>query len=300
MSGWIVALVCLGIVSGPPLAGIHAVWLRRLLGWFVLAVAVGAAHCVLCEAPAFLRMVGICCVLLAAMKALVYAEWAADGQRLSWWHYAIFACLWFGMDPATFRERRTGLSRKGDLLVGGALLLLGLAGAWGVAVAEWRQVFVMFLPLSLAFHFGVLRLMKAALRFAGFPVRTLFPNLLPARGFADFWSHRWNVGYSQMMQRVVGRPIEALWGRNVAVMAVFLASGLLHELAITVPVRGGYGLPTLYFVGHGLFTLLEQKIGRPFGKGPVLAAVILPLGILFPTEFQREILEPCLTVFGKR
>ncbi|HEX5791294.1 MAG TPA: MBOAT family protein [Luteolibacter sp.] len=300
MSGWIVVLVCLGIVSGPLLAGIHAVWLRRLLGWFVLALAVAAAHFVLCEAPAFLRMVGICCVLLAGMKGLVYAEWAAGSLPLSWGCYLVFACLWFGMDPGTFRVRKAGLAWKGDLAVGGALLLLGLAGACGVALMGWCQVFIMFLPLSLAFHFGVLRMLKAALRCAGFPVRTLFPNLLLAHGFADFWSQRWNVGYSQMMQRVVGRPIGARCGRMGGLLAVFLISGLLHELAITVPVRAGYGLPTLYFLCHGMLTLLEQKLGRPFGKVFVLAAVILPLGVLFPPEFQREILEPCLAVFGKR
>jgi len=58
--------------------------------------------------------------------------------------------------------------------------------------------------MSLGFHFGALRVLKGGLRRAGFPVRTLFPNVLKAKGVGDFWSRRWNVGYSQMMQRLVG------------------------------------------------------------------------------------------------
>jgi alginate O-acetyltransferase complex protein AlgI len=162
---------------------------------------------------------------------------------------------------------------------------------------EWRQILVMFLPMSLGFHFGALRVLKAALRAAGFPVRTLFPNVLEARGIGDFWSKRWNTGYSQMMQRLVGRPVQNRLGEGAGMMAVFLGSGLLHELAITLPTRSGFGLPTLYFTLHGLLTLLEKRIGRPIGGIPALLTVILPLEMLFPSAFQKEVIAKCLEVF---
>jgi alginate O-acetyltransferase complex protein AlgI len=81
-------------------------------------------------------------------------------------------------------------------------------------------------------------------------------------------------------------------------MAVFLGSGVLHELAITLPVRSGFGLPTLYFTLHGLLTLFERKLGRPIGKIPALLAVVLPLGLLFPPAFQKEVIARFLEVFG--
>ena len=176
-------------------------------------------------------------------------------------------------------------------------MLVGTLGAWLVWAMGWRQNFVMFLPMSLGFHFGALRVLKGALRAAGFPVRTLFPNVLETQGIGDFWSRRWNIGYSQMMQRLVGRPVTALAGENTGTMAIFVASGLLHELAITLPVRSGYGLPTIYFTLHGILTLLEKKRGRPFGKIPALLAVALPLGWLFPPAFQNEVIARCLGVF---
>ena len=254
---WIIPiLVMAGITTGPLLANVRNLKLRRFLGWLVLVAVVTGAHLALTDADAILRMVGICSVLLGGMKGLVYAEWAGE-QRLTIVRY----------------------------------------GSWLVWFMEWRQIFVMFLPMSLGFHFGALRVLKGCMRMAGFPVRTLFPNVLETTGIGDFWSRRWNVGYSQMMQRLVGRPVEAIAGSNAGVMAIFLASGLLHELAITLPVRSGFGLPTLYFLLHGILTILEKKWGSPLGKIPTLIILVLPLGLLFPPAFQQEVITRCLGVF---
>jgi alginate O-acetyltransferase complex protein AlgI len=289
-------LVVAGIAAGPLVAKAKPVWLRRLAGWLILAALMAAADHVMADAAALPRMIGICCVLLAAMKGLVYAEWAGPRQ-LTISHYAVFAFLWFGMDPGTFGKRRTGLDWKADIGLGLLLMLLGTLGAWLVWAMQWQHILLMFLPMSLGFHFGALRVLKGALRAAGFPVRTLFPNVLETRGIGDFWSKRWNVGYSQMMQRLVGRPVQQKLGEGAGMMAVFLGSGVLHELAITLPVRSGFGLPTLYFTLHGLLTLLERRLGRPIGKIPTLLAVILPLGLLFPPAFQKEVIARFLEVF---
>jgi hypothetical protein len=284
---WILSLVLLGLVAGRIRLPVWAGWL------VVLGILIGA-HFALFDADPILRMGGICSVLLAGMKGLVYVAW---GGYLPWGRYLVFSVCWFGMDPGTFLSRREGLSWKEDVAWGVGLMVLGTLGAWLVWAMEWRQILVMFLPMSIGFHFGALRVLKGVLRRAGFPVRTLFPNLLKAKGGADFWSRRWNVGYSQMMQRVVGRPIERVVGREAGVFGVFLVSGFLHEVAITVPVNAGYGLPTAFFAGHGLLLLLEGKLGRPLGKVPALLAVALPLGFLFPPEFQTEVIERCLHIF---
>lgn len=294
---WVVpVLVIAGIAAGPVLASLNQVWLRRLLGWMIPGAAVAGADFVLSGYDPVLRMVGICCVLLGSMKGLVYAEWAG-AQKLTLTRYGVFALFWFGMDPGSFQTKRMGLSWKGDVRTGLLLMLVGTLGAWLVWAMEWRQILIMFLPMSLGFHFGALRVLKGGLRAAGFPVRTLFPNVMETRGIGDFWSRRWNVGYSQMMQRLVGRPVEALAGANAGMMAIFVASGILHELAITLPVRSGFGLPTAYFTLHGVLTLLEKRWGRPLGKIPALIAVMLPLGYLFPPAFQNEVIARCLGFF---
>lgn len=286
---WIIGWALLGVLSGRwrlPVAG----------GWVMTLALVGGAHFILLEADPIARMAGICLVLLAGMKALVYRAW---GGTLRWGRYLVFALAWFGMDPGSFQGRRNGLSWRKDVGLGVLLMVLGACGAWVVWKMGWRQILVMFLPMSLGFHFGALRVLKGVLRRAGFPVRTLFPNVLKARGLGDFWSHRWNVGYSQMMQRVLGRPVEKRCGRVWGVLSVFLVSGLLHELAITLPVGAGYGLPTIYFAVHGLLVVLEVKCGRFLGKFPSLLLVMAPLGFLFPADFQSEVIARCLMIFER-
>jgi hypothetical protein len=290
-------LVLLGIAIGPALANLKSAGIKRGLGWLIVAALVIATHFAMWEETPFLRMVGLCCVLLGGMKGLVYAEWAG-AEKLTLPRYGVFALLWFGMDPGTFRFTRPDLAWKRDVALGSLLTVIGVMGGWFVWFMGWRQILVMFVPLSLGFHFGVLRILKGLLRLAGFPVRTLFPNPLEAKGIADFWGRRWNVGYSQMLQRLVGRPVEAVLGKSAGVMAIFIASGLLHELAITLPVRSGYGLPTLYFAFHGLLMLLEGKWKRPLGKIPALLAVTVPLAWLFPPAFQTEVIARFIEVFG--
>ncbi|MGJ8694994.1 MAG: MBOAT family protein [Verrucomicrobiaceae bacterium] len=265
------------------------------MGWLLVLGLIGVSHLVLLEVDPIVRMAGVCAVLLGGMKGLVYAEW---GGRLGGGRYLIFGLLWFGMDPGSFEKRREGLSWKGDLKWGILMMVVGTVGAWVVWEMGWRQILVMFVPMSLGFHFGALRVLKGLHRRAGFPVRTLFPNLLKARGVGDFWGRRWNVGYSQMMQRVVGRPVGGVLGNGAGVMAVFVVSGLLHEVAITLVVQEGWGLPTLYFTLHGLLTLVEVRWGRRFGRLGSLLLVALPLGWLFPAAFQSEVIERCLSVMN--
>lgn len=87
---------------------------------------------------------------------------------------------------------------------------------------------------------------------------------------------------------------------NVAGMAVFLFSGLLHDLVISVPARGGYGLPTLYFVLQGGGVMLQRSsFAKHFGlaigiRGWCLTMLFLiaPLFWLFHPYFVLRVILP--------
>lgn len=261
---------------------------KRFILWGGVLLTVAAVHLLHMNDEPFARMVVICSALLICMKGLVLAEW---GGRLTWPRWFMFAFLWFGMDPTPFAAKRRELTWKKDAATGLGCLLVGLTLSVGVAYMDTHSILIMFVPLSIAFHYGALRLLTAFWRMQGIAVRPLFRNPLVSRGLADFWAKRWNLSFSQMMVRTVQRPIRMKLGKQPALFAVFLISGLLHELAITVPVQHGYGMPTLYFALHGIVVLLEKKTWPLWlSRSMALILVAAPLHFLFPTLFTEEVI----------
>ena len=136
-------------------------------------------------------------------------------------------------------------------------------------------------------HFGLLNLFAAWLRTRGVPAERLFRDPLHATSLADFWSRRWNLAFTEMTVVAIHRPIRKVAGPQVAIFASFVASGLFHELAISVPSRGGYGLPTLYFVLHGLLVMRKTK-----SRVVMFIALIAPILLVFHLPFLRTVIWP--------
>ena len=151
-------------------------------------------------------------------------------------------------------------------------------------------------------HFGTFHLLALALQAAGFNARPNMQAPLLARSLADFWGHRWNTGFNVLADRYGFRPLTPCIGPHAALAVVFLVSGLLHEVVITLPARGGYGLPTAYFAlqAAGLFVERTQLIRRrPWLKRLFAWLVLLaPIGCLFPPVFVRNVILPMLEAFG--
>ena len=118
-----------------------------------------------------------------------------------------------------------------------------------------------------------------------------------SKSLAEFWGRRWNLAFSEMTAIGVYRPLSRLTGKPPALVVAFLFSGLLHELAISLPVRAGFGLPLLYFAIHGVLMLAEralERAGRPVYRrrwrtGLTLFWLAAPLPILFHRPFLRGV-----------
>jgi alginate O-acetyltransferase complex protein AlgI len=139
-------------------------------------------------------------------------------------------------------------------------------------------------------HFGLFTIATAAWRAAGINAEDLFRQPWRSRSLAEFWSRRWNVGFSDMIALMVHRPVAARLGRKAGIVASFLASGVLHELAISVPAQGGYGLPTLYFALHGALVAAGLR-----GRVATALALLIPLPLCFHAPFLRAIVIPMLS-----
>jgi len=264
----------------------------RPLWWIGILIPYGVVHFLMLKEPAFARMIGLCTTLLLAMKTITYMEWLKTGGKpmpmLRWF---LFSFLWFGMQPKAWVGKRRKIEWLSHLKAGLLAIALGALGFSAYLASKLQYFPLSFIFMSMMFHYGVLRLNTTLWRAAGFPVRILFRNPLVTTGFKDFWGARWNLAYSQMMARTVQKPLDQKLGKKGAIFTVFLVSGFFHELAISVPVQQGYGLPFLFFLFHGIAVLLEKRPHRLIGL-LCLLTLILGLPILFPIDFVSEIIEP--------
>ena len=291
----------------------------RLLAWLLtIGMTFGVER--LCRGePAGVRMLAIIGALLFGMKAVVTVEARADGMpALSAWRWLCFAALWPGMRPAIFAKAGGGRQPGAWALIGAGCVrgCIGLALAF-LAWLVWHHgrpplsdaaacvlaTVLLLAGVSLTVHFGVFNIVAGMWRLAGVDARPLFRAPLAARSLADFWSRRWNLAFSEMTALGIYRPLSGSLGRRGATVAAFLASGVLHELAISVPVLAGFGLPLVYFLLHGSLVSIERDLERR-GRGPntwggwahlwVLGWLAVPAPILFHPPFLRGVVWPLI------
>ena len=87
---------------------------------------------------------------------------------------------------------------------------------------------------------------------------------------------------------------------------MFLVSGVVHDVVISVPAGAGFGLPTLYFLIQGLGVLVERsQLGRRIGtrKGLTgrlfcIIVVLGPVFLLFHQPFVERVMVPMFTALG--
>ena len=91
--------------------------------------------------------------------------------------------------------------------------------------------------------------------------------LWASTGPRDFWSRRWNLMIHRILKHGVYHPISASAGTktSAALLATFVASGLLHELSWQLMGIGIPGKLTAFFLWNGVLVGLE-----PLVIGPVL------------------------------
>jgi D-alanyl-lipoteichoic acid acyltransferase DltB (MBOAT superfamily) len=211
------------------------------------------------------------------------------------------------MDPRPFQSRPVETQRPGF-----AVFLATLARAACGAILFWlvpRRLapgypiaagWVGMIGLLLILHFGCFELLALLWRRAGVDVRSIMQAPLRARSLSDFWSSRWNSAFRDLAHRFVLRPMTGFVGVPGAVLATYLASGLLHELVISVPARAAYGQPTAYFLFQGLGVRFERsRVGRRLhlnrglaGRLFALLCVAVPAYWLFHPPFVLHVFVP--------
>jgi predicted DCC family thiol-disulfide oxidoreductase YuxK len=287
-----------------------SLWPLGFLPLFVLPVAA------LLLAPWMPRwgfMWAMAIALYAGCKWLTYREARVRGvapDRLRVFGY-LFG--WPGMDAAAFLSGtdRVPQPRPSEWIVAALKSLLGATLTWVVArtalpvnplLAGWLGM----AGLVFVLHFGTFHLLSLGWRSIGVNAMPIMHSPLLSISLTEFWGRRWNTAFHELASRFTFRPLRQIVGLTGATLLVFLVSGLIHELVISIPAQAGYGLPTGYFMLQGLGvagerTRLGRRLGLGRGRRGWLFTVLVTAGPafwLFPPPFIRNVILPMLAVIG--
>jgi alginate O-acetyltransferase complex protein AlgI len=277
--------------------------------WFLPALVCALANAI---AP-WKFMWALSLALWAGCKWLSYRDARVHGVKPSGREAFGYLLAWPGMDARTFLDRRVRAQQPPayawkaatvKVVVGIMLLSFAALDRWPMhpLVRGW----VGMLGAILALHFGAFALLSQAWRQAGVDAPPLMNRPLVSRSLGELWGRRWNTGFHILVDRFVFRRTRLVLGAPGAVMLTFVVSGLIHDLVISVPARGGYGLPTAYFTLQGLAMLFERSIvGQKLrlGRGVrgwlfTLAVALGPAVVLFHPPFVDNVILPMLNEIG--
>lgn len=264
------------------------------------------------EWPGWAQMWGLAFALFFGCKWLTWRQAAV--AHVAPWRHAAYFLAWPGMDAAAFLapplrgavERASFAWLPGVVKVAcGAALLFGvarIAGAQSLYLAAW----IGGAGLVLVLHFGIFALLSSGWERAGLTARAIMQRPLGLTSLGDFWGRRWNIAFRDLTHRLIFRPLASRVGARSAIAISFLVSGAIHDLVISVPARGGYGLPALFFAIQGAGVLLERSdAGRRSGLQSGLSArlfafavLLLPSPLLFHRPFMLGVMVPFMRAIG--
>jgi hypothetical protein len=293
----------LASVSVPPnTAGKVNLWMAAfpLLALPALAIAVQN------RLPAWLFMWALSFAIFAGLK---WMTWWKARTRVAHSAGRSFAYLvaWPGMDAEAFLDgaKLAASPTPQEWLRAALKTALGSALLWIVArrIPEEQDLlrgWVGLFGLIFLLHFGSFHLISLFWQSVGIDAEPIMSKPIRSKTLSEFWGKRWNLGFRQLAHDLIFRPLHKRTGVAMAGLLVFVASGLIHDLVISLPARGGYGLPTGYFILQGLGVTFERSaVGRRLGlqKGPTawIFMVLLTAGPafwLFHPSFVLRVILP--------
>lgn len=178
-------------------------------------------------------------------------------------------------------------------IFGGCLLFFAAPAL--LSTHELTAGWIALAGIAFIFHFGSFHLLALYWRTQGRDVRPIMNAPILATSVSEFWSKRWNLAFRDYAHPFLFKPLARKGSPKAAVAIGYLFSGVVHELAISVPAYGGYGLPTLYFTLQGLAILLERFAGLKGGlRGWCWTLIVTAPSalLLFHPRFVRTVVLP--------
>jgi alginate O-acetyltransferase complex protein AlgI len=230
-------------------------------------------------------------------------QWSTLGQGRS----MAYLLAWPGMDAAAFLDSKVRVAkpRLQQWLAALGKTVVGFILLWVIArrlpvevplLRGWTGLFGLIFLL----HFGSFYLVALFWQAMGINAQPIMSKPILSRSLSEFWGQRWNLGFRQLAHEFIFLPLHRRLGAAATGFLVFVLSGLIHDLVISVPARAGYGLPTAYFAIQGLGVATERSaLGRRLGlqdglPGRTFAVVLTagPAFWLFHPAFVLRVIIP--------
>ena len=254
--------------SGEPAGG------SQWIGW--IPISAFPLTAVFCRnlLPAWIFMWTLSFAIFAGLKWLTW--WRARTQvSHPAWRSIAYLLAWPGMDADAFLDASQCVPSPSSTAwlwatletVFGAILLWIVARSLPAAEPLLRG-WTGMLGLILLLHFGSFQLIALLWQTFGVKANPIMSAPLRSTSLAGFWGKGWNLGFRQLSYDLIFRPLHRTLGAQAAGLLVFLVSGLIHDLVISLPARAGYGLPTAYFLVQGAgITIEHTRFGKRLGLG---------------------------------
>ncbi|MFZ3329833.1 MAG: MBOAT family protein [Candidatus Acidiferrales bacterium] len=279
----------------------------RFLSWLPLLLFVTLAIRLAAPLPSWAYM---CVIAFAIYFGLKWLTWWLERENIAHTaaRSAAYLLAWPGMDAAAFLGSGCPHTPKFGAWCWAVsktctgILLLWVCTLYVPTTLRLLQGWIGLLALILILHFGSFELIALGWQTLGVEAQPIMQRPLPSHSLRDFLGRRWNLGFRQLSHEFIFQPFHRIVGAQWATLLVFLVSGLIHESVISVPARGGYGLPTLYFLIQGAGVLVERsRTGRflkpqqGFGGWTFMAAVTAaPAYWLFHPPFVLRVALPLM------
>jgi len=286
-----------------PVSTRSAIW---WIGWVPLVVFASVTVAMRNLLQPWQFMWALAFAIYSGLKWLTLWNAWPRSDRSSWRSVA-YLLAWPGMDADAFlggakRVQPPPLQAWGMAVFRtacGALLIWVAARAIPAHAALIRG-WIGMIGLILLLHFGSFQCVALFWQTVRLDAVPIMSAPLRSKSLAEFWGKRWNLGFRQLSYDLIFRPLHRRIGAPFAGFLVFIASGLIHDLVISLPARGGYGLPTAYFMLQGLGVVVERsQVGRQLGiqkglRGWLFMAVITlgPVYWLFHRPFVERVILP--------
>lgn len=283
----------------------------RWLDWFPLPLLLVATLPFRAHLPNWIFMWLFVTAMFAGCKWLTWRR-AQTNLRTSTRRTLGYLFAWPGMDAKSFLTgQQPDAPRISEWMLAATRLLAGIALLWLAAKATittqpvinaWLGMF----GITLLLHFGSFHLVALTWQRAGVPAKPLMQSPATATSLAAFWGVRWNTAFNKLVHDLAFRPLARRLGIAWATLGVFAISGIIHELSISFPARGGYGLPLGYFILQGCGVLIERShAGQALGLGHgfrgwlfMLLFTAAPAYWLFHPTFVQNVILPMLQTIG--